>query len=265
MSDAALIHGLRLARTENVGPITYHQLMARYGSAAAALAAIPELAQRGGLKRKLTIPSTSQIEDELAELKRQNATVLLHGDAAYPPLLQAISDAPPVLIIKGHAHLLNKPPLVAMVGARNASLNGRRYAEKLARELGEAGIIVVSGLAAGIDACRSSGRAGHWHHWRYCWRLRSCLPAGKCRALCDKLRAQGAIVNRDAAWAPPSRPICSPVAIVLYRASPGGTLVVEAAPQSGSLITARLAGEQGREVMAIPARRSTRAPKAPIN
>lgn len=250
MNDAALMHGLCLARTENVGPVTFHQLMARYGSAAAALAAIPELAQRGGLKRKLTIPSQSQIEDELAELKRHNATVLLHGDSAYPPLLHAIADAPPVLIIKGHAHLLTSRPCVAFVGARNASLNGRKLAEKLARDCGEAGFTVVSGLAAGIDASAHHGALATGTVGVIAAGIDSIYPPENAK-LYAQMAEQGAIVTE--------MPIGTPIKANLFprrnRIVSGlslGTLVVEAAPQSGSLITARLAGEQGREVMAIP-------------
>jgi DNA processing protein len=241
---------LRLSRTENVGPVTFRQLLARFGTAEKAIEALPELAARGGLKRKLTVPTLKAVEDEIRVLEKRGAQILTWGDDAYPKLLAQTPDAPPVLLVEGHAPLLNKQPLVAMVGARNASLNGRRYAEKLARELGEAGIIVVSGLAAGIDASAHQGAlatgtigviAGGFDH----------VYPPENAGLYDKLQTQGAIVT-EMPLGTPIRPQLFPRRNRIVSGLCRGVIVVEAALQSGSLITARLAGEQGREVMAVP-------------
>lgn len=245
-----LSHWLRLSRTENVGPVTFRQLLARYETPEKAIEALPELAARGGLKRKLTVPPLKSIEDEIRALEKRGAQILTWRDDAYPKFLAQTADAPPVLLVEGHAHLLNKQPLVAMVGARNASLNGRRYAEKLARELGEAGIIVVSGLAAGIDAAAHQGAlttgtigviSGGFDH----------VYPPENAGLYDKLRTQGAIAT-EMPLGTPIKPQLLPRRNRIVSGLCRGVIVVEAALQSGSLITARLAGEQGREVMAVP-------------
>jgi DNA processing protein len=249
MTEAEKLAWLRLTHTENVGPVTFHQLVARYGSATAALEALPELAARGGLKRKLTVPSPAECEKELAALKHAKAAVLASCETAYPALLKQIPDAPPVLLVQGHANLLHKP-CVAFVGARNASLNGRRLAEKLARDVGQAGWIVVSGLAAGIDGAAHQGAlttgtigviAGGFDH----------IYPPEHAALYDKLRESGVIVTEmplGTGIKPQLFPRRNRIVSGLCR----GTVVIEAALKSGSLITARLATEQGREVMAIP-------------
>lgn len=244
------LHWLRLIRTENVGPVTFHQLLSRFGSAEAALEALPELAARGGLKRKLTVPTLKSIEDEVALLKKRGAQILTLRDDTYPKLLAQITDAPPVLLVEGHAHLLSKQPLVAMVGARNASINGRRFAEKIARELGEAGIVVVSGLAAGIDAAAHQGALKTGTIGVIAGGLDHVYPPENA-GLYDQLRELGAIVT-EMPMGTPIKPQLFPRRNRIVSGLSQGVIVVEAAPQSGSLITARLAGEQGREVMAIP-------------
>lgn len=250
MISIDLLPTLRLARTENVGPITFHQLMGRFGSAQAAIEALPELAARGGLKRKLTVPSLKSIEDEIAALAKREAIILTLQDPAYPKLLAQLPDAPPVLLVEGHVALLSKQPLVAMVGARNASLNGRRYAEKLARDLGEAGMVVVSGLAAGIDAAAHQGALATGTIGVIAGGLDHVYPPENA-PLYDKLRAQGAIVT-EMPIGTPIKPNLFPRRNRIVSGLCRGVIVVEAALQSGSLITARLAGEQNREVMAIP-------------
>ncbi len=240
---------LRLTRTENVGPITFHQLIARYGTASAALDAIPDLAARGGLKRKLTIPSLASVKEEVAALERMDATLLFHGEPDYPKLLAQMPDAPPVLLVQGHPHLLHKP-CVAFVGARNASLNGRRLAEKLAREVGQAGWVVVSGLAAGIDGAAHQGALASGTVGVIAGGFDYIYPPENA-ALYDKLRATGAIVTEM----PPGsqiRPQLFPRRNRIIAGLCRGTVVVEAAVKSGSLITAQLAATHGREVMAVP-------------
>src|SRR3712207_1530620 len=146
---------LRLIRSENIGPITYFQLLARFGSAAAALEAIPDLAARGG-GRAPRLASRAAIEREIERVERLGARYLFLGQGLYPALLAELETAPPALIAKGDLGLLDKPAL-AMVGARNASAAACRFARQLAQGLGETGAVVVSGLARGIDTAAHDG------------------------------------------------------------------------------------------------------------
>lgn len=240
---------LRLCRTENVGPITFRQLLARYGTATAALAALPELAAKGG-KRNLQPPPVAAITREIAAHDKIGARLLTWRDADYPARLVAVEDAPPVLAVRGQVGLLHKPRLVALVGARNASLNGRKFAAMLARELGERGIITVSGLARGIDtavhqASLTTGTVGV-----IAGGIDNIYPPENA-PLYAQMAEQGCIVAElpfgsepRAQHFPRRNRIISGLAL--------GVVVVEAALQSGSLITARLALEQGREVFAVP-------------
>ena len=160
-TDAQRLAWLRLWRSENVGPVTFRQLLRRFGSAEAALDALPELARRGGRVRPLAICPAAAAERELAELARLGGQLVVMADPAFPALLAEADDAPPLLLTLGKTELL-AARTVAMVGARNASANGRLLAETMARELGQQGWVVVSGLARGIDS------AGH----------RGALPSG---------------------------------------------------------------------------------------
>ncbi len=147
---------MRLIRSENVGPITFRQLLARFGSVGAALDALPELARRGGRRRPIAICSRAAAEAELTRLEAAEGYLIALCEPDYPPALAALEDAPPVLGCLGHAHLLRRPA-IAIVGARNASTNGRRLARQLAAELGEAGFLVASGMARGIDTAAHEG------------------------------------------------------------------------------------------------------------
>ncbi|HLO76991.1 MAG TPA: DNA-processing protein DprA, partial [Magnetospirillum sp.] len=147
---------LRLIRSENVGPRTFKRLLERYGTAAAALAALPELAKKGGRARPIVICPKGVAEAELEAADKLGAVALLACDAAYPSALAAIDDAPPVLYARGNPSLLGKS-MVGMVGARNASVNGRNLARRIAADLGRAGLVVASGLARGIDTAAHEG------------------------------------------------------------------------------------------------------------
>jgi len=147
---------LRLIRTENVGPVTFYQLLQRFGSAGAALDALPSLANRGGRQARLAVFPRVTAERELADLDKAGATILAWGEPDYPAALAAIDDAPPILAVRGDRALLSRPAL-AVVGARNASANGRRLARELAGELGHHGYLIASGLARGIDAAAHLG------------------------------------------------------------------------------------------------------------
>jgi DNA processing protein len=142
---------LRLIRTENVGPVTFRHLLTRFGSAASALAALPDLAHRGGRAQPLKIHPRSAAERELTELERLNGRLIALIEPDYPGALAALDDAPPVIAVLGQAQVLARPT-VAIVGARNASANGRHFAGMLAQEIGNGGYTIASGLARGIDA-----------------------------------------------------------------------------------------------------------------
>src|SRR5512144_494198 len=151
LADAERRDRLRLIRSENVGPITFRRLLDRFGTAAAALSALPELARRGGRREAVRLCSVAEAEAEIAALATHGARLVVFGDLDYPPQLAAIEDAPATFAVIGDATLPSRP-CIAVVGSRNASLNGRRLAHDLASALGAAGFIVVSGLARGIDA-----------------------------------------------------------------------------------------------------------------
>lgn len=245
---------LRLFRSENVGPITYRQLLGHYGSADAALDALPELARRGR-GRKIKICPADAAMEELEALDRLGAKLLTLGEPAYPSPLAAIDDAPPVLSVRGQAELLNQPS-VAIVGARNASTNGRNLAQRLAADLcdGEEGAayVVVSGLARGIDGAAHRGAldAGGSTVAVMAGGIDIIYPPEHDDLYAD-ICATGAVVSElppglrpKAAHFPRRNRIIAGLSL--------GVVVVEAATRSGSLITARLALEQGREVFAVP-------------
>lgn len=245
---------LRLFRSENVGPITYRQLLGHYGSAGAALDTLPDLARRGR-GRKIKICPADAANEELEALDRLGAQLLTLGETAYPSPLAAIDDAPPVLAVRGQAELLNQPS-VAVVGARNASTNGRNLAQRLATDLcdGEDGAryVVVSGLARGIDGAAHRGAldAGGATVAVMAGGVDVVYPPEHEELYAD-ICATGAVVSElppglrpQAAHFPRRNRIIAGLSL--------GVVVVEAATRSGSLITARLALEQGREVFAVP-------------
>jgi DNA processing protein len=239
---------LRLIRSENIGPITYFQLLARFGSAAAALEAIPELAARGG-GRAPRLASRSPIEREMEDVARLGARYLFLGQGLYPPLLAEIETAPPALIVKGHPSLLDRPAL-ALVGARNASAAACRFARSLAQSLGEAGTVVVSGLARGIDSAAHDGALDTGTIAVVAGGVDIFYPPEN-EARQRAIGERGLIVSEQPPGVEPrSRHFPSRNRIIAGLAH--GTVVVEAAPRSGSLITARCAAECGREVMAVP-------------
>ncbi|HRQ62128.1 MAG TPA: DNA-processing protein DprA, partial [Alphaproteobacteria bacterium] len=155
-NDQERLDWLRLARTDNVGPITFARLMDLYGSPSEALKNLPDLAKRGGRKTPLNAPPESVILKEYAALTKLGGQVLTWADEAYPDILRSADDSPPVISCVGHMALLSKS-CIAIVGARNASLNGKKFASKLAADLGAKGQVVVSGLARGIDTAAHEG------------------------------------------------------------------------------------------------------------
>jgi DNA processing protein len=248
-NDTQRLDWLRLIRSENVGPRTFCTLMNHYGGAREALAALPDLARRGGAQRSPRICSRDDAEREMEAAQEAGVTFVALDEPDYPARLREIDDAPPLLAVRGERGTLDRP-MIAMVGARNASAAGQKFAERLARDLGEAGFVIVSGLARGIDASahRASLATGTvavlaGGHARI-------YPAEHVPLLEALLPEGGAVSEMPFWWEPRSRDFPRRNRIISGLAL--GVIVVEAAPRSGSLITARLAGEQGREVFAVP-------------
>jgi DNA processing protein len=248
LTEDQRIDWLRLIRAENVGPRTFRILVNQFGGAGPAVRLLPELARRGG-RSIVKIPGRDEAEAELIEAARLGVRYVALGEAGYPKLLREIDDPPPLLAIRGNSEVFDKP-MIAMVGARNASVAGTRYAAQLAREFGEAGFAIVSGLARGIDSAahRASLATGTiavlagGHAKPY--------PAENERLLESIVEHGAAISEMPHRWEPRARDF--PRRNRLVSGLAAGVVVVEAAERSGSLITARLAGEQGREVFAVP-------------
>ncbi len=239
---------LRLMRTAQIGPVTYAQLMARFGSAAAALAAVPDLARRGGGKSPV-LASRAIVETEIAAVERAGARYLFLGQPNYPLLLAELAAAPPALIVRGRPALLERP-MVAMVGARNASAAACRFARQLAQQLGSHGIAVVSGLARGIDTAAHQGSIESGAIGVVAGGIDISYPPEN-EALQRRIGDEGLIVAEQPPGIEP-RARHFPYRNRIIAGLAQATVVIEAAPKSGSLITARHAAEYGREVMAVP-------------
>lgn len=243
-----LVDRLRLVRSPGIGPVTYRQLVARFGSAAAALEAVPDLAARGGGKPPRLV-SRSDAEREIARVDALGGRYLSIGQGLYPRALAELDDAPPLLTVKGDLQLLERP-MVAMVGARNASAAACRFARQLAYDLGQQGVVVVSGLARGIDSAAHDGSMETGTIGVIAGGLDVFYPPEN-QARQEAMSGRGLIV---AEMPPGTEPRARhfPYRNRIIAGLSAGTVVVEAAPRSGSLITARLAAEAGREVMAVP-------------
>lgn len=248
LSDGQRIDWLRLIRTEGVGPRTFRQLINRYGGAAAALEALPDLTRSRG--RPVTPPSRAQAEDEIAALARLGGRLIASGDAAYPPLLRAADAAPPLMALRGDAAILSRPA-VAIVGSRNASAAGGAFTERLARDLGEAGLAIVSGLARGIDARAHKASLATGTIAVMAGGQDRIYPANHASLAAAILDSGGAMLaEMPMGWEPRGRDF--PRRNRIISGLSYGCVVVEAARRSGSLITARFALEQNREVFAVP-------------
>lgn len=247
LSDEERFARLRLARTPRIGPVHFHQLILRFGSAIKAIEALPSIARRAG---GAILPAPRpQIEDEIVRGLTAGARLIVLGDPAYPKLLAEIPAAPPVMWVIG-PQLKLPERAIAIVGARNASAAGLRMAHMLAKDLGEAGYFVVSGLARGIDTQAHTGSLKSGTAAILGGGVDDIYPPDNAD-LYEQIKTYGALISESPAG---------------YRARAGdfprrnrlisgltlGTIVVEAELRSGSLITARLAGEQGRDVFAVP-------------
>ena len=249
LTEAERVDWLRLIRSDNVGPRTFRSLLNHFGSARAALARLPELARRGGAARSGRILSEDDARTELAANRQIGVSLVASGEAGYPPRLATLDDAPPLLGIRGAPEALMRP-MIAIVGSRNASGAGLKFAGQLARDLSDAGFVIASGLARGIDqaAHRTSLDGG----------TVAMLAGGHDRIyppehedLLAQILASGAAISEmPLGHAPRARDF--PRRNRLISGAALGVVVVEAAHRSGSLITARIANEQGREVFAVP-------------
>ncbi|GAA0306275.1 DNA-processing protein DprA [Sphingomonas oligophenolica] len=248
MPEEAAIARLQLIRTPQIGPVTYRQLIARFGDAAAAIAALPALAARGG-GRPPVVALRAVAERELAAGAKLGARHLFLDDADYPRLLAEIDDAPAVMMVRGDLALTRRP-VIAMVGARNASAAACRFARQLAAELGREGATIVSGLARGVDTAAHIGSIDEATIGVIAGGIDIAYPPENA-ALQERIATEGLLIAEQPPGTEP-RARHFPYRNRIIAGLAQGTVVVEAAPKSGSLITARLAGEMGREVMAVP-------------
>ncbi|MGL5008469.1 MAG: DNA-processing protein DprA, partial [Paracoccaceae bacterium] len=246
--DEDPLYALCLIRSRRVGPATYHRLIAEHGSTRAALAALPEIAAAAGVQRYEVCPE-GVARHELAQGRALGARLLVHGREGYPAALMDVAEAPPVLWARGDAGLLARP-MVAMVGARNASSLGLRMARRMAEELGAAGQVVVSGLARGVDAAAHEAALATGTVAVMAGGVDVIYPPEN-RELAAQIAAKGCLISEQPMGLEPQArhfPQRNRIVAGLARA----VLVVEAAAKSGSLITARDAADLGRDVLAVP-------------
>ena len=247
MIHAERIARLRLIRTPNIGPVSWQQLMLRFGSGETAIEALPDLALRGGGKPR--VASADLAEREIDRVAALGARHLFSDDGDYSPLLREVEGAPPVLIVRGDTAMLRRP-CVAIVGARNASAAACRFARQLAVDLAARGVTVISGLARGVDTAAHVGAMGGATVGVIASGIDIAFPPENA-ALQDKIAADQLLVAEQP---PGTEPLARhfPARNRIIAGLAHGTVVIEAAPKSGSLITARRAGDYGREVMAVP-------------
>ena len=248
LTDTQRLDWLRLIRSENIGPRTFHNLVAHFGSAAAAIEAVPDLARRGG-GRAPKLCSQGAAETEMAGLSRIGARLIALGEPDYPAALAAADGAPPLLTALGETACLERPT-IAIVGARNASAAGRTFASRLARDLGDAGFTIASGLARGVDAAAHEASVLTGTIAVLAGGPDRIYPAENEPLLARIIRHGAAVTEMPLGWEPRARDFPRRNRIIAGLAQ--GVIVVEAAMRSGSLITARLANELGREVMVAP-------------
>lgn len=253
LSDSETIDWMRLIRSENVGPVTFFRLLDRYGSAGNALLALPSLAQKGG-RRNYKIASKSQVEKEIEKTHKAGAKLIAYCEPTYPPMLRMAEGTPPIISVMGNLPLLQNT-CIGIVGARNSSLNGINFARRLAMDLGRGGygcndVVVVSGMARGIDTAAHHGSIETGTIAVLAGGIDRIYPAENER-LYQEIIERGAIIAEMPVGTTPSGRLF-PIRNRIISGVSKGIVVVEAAPRSGSLITARLALDQGREVFAVP-------------
>ncbi len=250
LRGANLLDALRLIRSEHVGPMTFFQLVKLAGSVEKAIAMAPELSRRGGKKRAITIAAKETAARELEAVEAFGARIVMYGEEDYPRLLQLIPDAPPLLTLKGHAHLWAHDKLLGLVGARNASANGCMFAKKLASDIGATGYTVVSGLARGIDAAAHRGALASGTVAVIGGGIDNIYPPEN-EMLFSEIAQNGAILSEmPFSAAPHARSFPGRNRIIAGMSR--GVAIIEASLKSGSLITAHYALDYGRDVFAVP-------------
>lgn len=240
---------LCLIRTENVGPVTFYALLKNFGSAINALQELPRLSLRGGRQKPLVAYTEQQLNDELLKIDDFGAGLLFWDEKAYPSLFRMLSDAPPVICYRGNLELLKKP-IVGMVGARNASLIGKQFAEKIAGELGSAGYVTISGLARGIDTAVHKGSIQKGTIAAIAGGINIVYPPEN-QNLHNDIAQQGLIITESAFDVMPHATLF-PRRNRLISGLSQGVIIIEAALKSGSLLTAQYAIDQHREVFVVP-------------
>lgn len=250
LTERQKIAWLRLIRSDNVGPVTFRDLINHFGSAETALVMLPELSRRGGSSRQIRVASQAEAERELEVATRFGARFIGIGEPDYPDALRQIDGAPPLLAVKGDTRVLS-PPSIGIVGSRNASIHGVKFAAMIARDCGRAGYSIVSGLARGIDAAAHKASLQTGTIAALAGGLDKPYPPENF-GLLDEICGGGGIAVSEMpfGWEPRARDF--PRRNRLIAGIALGVVIVEAAKRSGSLITARLAGEFGRLVFAVP-------------
>lgn len=250
LSDEQRLNWLMLIRSDNVGPATFRDLISHFGTAAAALEALPDLAKRGGTAGRIRIASRQDALAEIDAAARLGARFVALNEPDYPPLMRGLDNPPPLLCVKGEAGILSRRA-VGIVGSRNASISGQKLASRFARELGAAGNCVVSGMARGIDAAAHHAALETGTVAVLAGGVDIPFPPEHAGLAAQIVSAGGALVSEmPIGWKP--RAIDFPRRNRIIAGLSLGVIVVEAAKRSGSLITARLAGENGRGVFAVP-------------
>lgn len=250
LTDKQRIAWLRLIRSDNVGPATFRDLINHFGSAEAALAMLPDLSARGGATRSIRIATEAEAHRELEAAQRFGARFVGIGEPDYPQALRQIDGAPPLLAVKGDLSVLNRPA-VGIVGSRNASVSGAKFAAMIARDCGRAGYAVVSGLARGIDTAAHRASLDTGTIAALAGGLDQPYPPENVGLLEQIWNGNGlAVSEMPFGWEPRARDF--PRRNRLIAGISLGVAIVEAAVRSGSLITARMAGEFGRLVFAVP-------------
>lgn len=249
LSDEQRIDWLRLIRSENVGPRTFRALINKYGGAGRALEALPDLARKGG-RLMLKVATREEALREIEAADRMGARFIAMGESDYPKPLQAADSSPPLICVRGNASVLNKPA-AAIIGSRNASASGLTFTTRLARDLADAGFVVISGLARGIDTAAHKAAINGATAAVFAGGQDKVYPQQN-QALLEKIIAEGgaSVSEMPFGWEPRARDFPRRNRIVSGLSL--GVVVIEAARRSGSLITARFANEQGREVFAVP-------------
>jgi len=243
------LNWLRLIRSENVGPITFFQLLKRYGTATQALAELPELAKKGGAKRPIQIFAKASAQREMDQLLEFGGQLIAACEPQYPPLLRQIHDPPPVISALGHVSLLQKE-CIGIVGSRNASAVALKLTQKFSSDLGQKKIVIVSGLARGIDSAAHNASLETGTIGVVGGGVDIAYPREN-RDLQNLIAERGCVIAEQSFGTQPQARHFPRRNRIISGLSLG-VLVMEATPKSGSLITARMAAEQGREVFAVP-------------